>query len=67
MKSRKLLLSLAVFFLVGAFVPTKASSLMYSEGEGEDNQPEAEAGSPSDLIMWQVVFVQSCSTSTMTA
>ena len=41
MKSRKLLLSLAVFFLVGAFVPTKASSLMYSEGEGEDNQPEA--------------------------
>lgn len=41
MKSRKLLLSLAVFFLVGAFVPTKASSVIYSEGEGEDNQPEA--------------------------
>ncbi|MEE1189728.1 MAG: T9SS type A sorting domain-containing protein [Bacteroidales bacterium] len=41
MKSRKLLLSLAVFFLVGAFVPTKASPIMSTEGEGDSEQPEA--------------------------
>lgn len=34
MKSRKLLLSLAVFFLVGAFAPAKATPFV--EGEGEE-------------------------------
>lgn len=36
MKSRKLLLSLAVFFLVGVFVPTYASPVFGTEGEEEN-------------------------------
>lgn len=39
MKSRKLLLSLAVFFLVGAFAPMKASPVVATEGENDE--PEA--------------------------
>ena len=40
MKSRKLLLSLAVFFLVGAFTPTKASPVATFEGEDEVVEPK---------------------------
>lgn len=36
MKSRKLLLSLAVFFLVGAFAPAKATPFVEGEGEGAE-------------------------------
>lgn len=39
MKSRKLLLSLAVFFLVGAFAPMKASPVVATDGENDE--PEA--------------------------
>ena len=38
MKSRKLLLGLAVFFLVGAFAPAKATPIATAEGEGDTNQ-----------------------------
>lgn len=43
MKSRKLLLSLAVFFLVGAFAPMKASSVTTIDGE-EGNEGQEAAG-----------------------
>ncbi len=39
MKSRKLLLSLAVFFLVGAFAPMKANPVVATDGENDE--PEA--------------------------
>lgn len=42
MKSRKLLLSLAVFFLVGAFAPAKATPFV--EGEGDEGTEPAITG-----------------------